>query len=104
MITSKLTDEPLYTGPSQTAVDRATSPQAATINKKSSTADKNPAEAVIIDKRHFELFHSLPDYSKINSVAATVRSADAVMQKIEEQIDQMKHMKVIKGGKDNGGE
>jgi hypothetical protein len=90
MITSKLADEPLYTGPSQAAINRATSPQAATSNKKAGAADKDPAQSVIVDKRHFELFQSLPAYSKINSVAATVRGADAVMQKIEIQIDQMK--------------
>ena len=93
MITSKIAEETLYSGPDQTAANRAASvsPKAATTNKKSENTDKYPAEAVIIDKRHFELFHSLPDYSKINSAAATVRTADAVMQKIDNQIDQMKN-------------
>jgi hypothetical protein len=90
MITSKIADEPLYTGPSQKAINRSESPQAVTSNKKDGAADKDSAQSVIVDKRHFELFQSLPTYSKINSVVATVRGADAVMQEIETQIDQMK--------------
>lgn len=90
MITSKLADEPLHTGPSQAAKHRTASPRPPTINKKAGTEDTDLAQSVIIDKRHFELFHSQPAHSKINSVAATVRGADAVMHKIEKQIDQIK--------------
>jgi hypothetical protein len=91
MITSKIPEEPLYTGPSQTAVNRAASPPTSASNKKAAITDKDLGQSVIIDKRHFELFHSLPAYAKINSVAATVRGADAVMQKIDKQIDHMKN-------------
>ena len=91
MITSKIVEKPLYTGPSQTALNRAASPHTTASNKKTATTNKDPEQSVIIDKRHFELFHSLPAYSKINSVAATVRGTDAVMQKIDKQIDQMKN-------------
>jgi hypothetical protein len=90
MNTSEIASEQLHTGPSQSAVRPADSTQTLATRRNTKIKEKDLKQSVIIDKRHFELFHSLPDYSKFNSIAATVRSADAAMQKIETQIDKMK--------------
>ena len=90
MITSELTEQPLLTELNPAAKNTAASPQTATAAKKLDAAKKDPAESVIIHKQHFELFNSQPAYSKINLMAATVRGGDESMQKIDEQIEQMK--------------
>ena len=91
MITSKLTEQPLLPQLNPAAKNAAASAQNSTAAKKTDAAENNPAESVIIHKEHFELFNSQPAYSKINMVAATVRGADESMQKIDQQIEQMKN-------------
>ena len=91
MITSKLTEHPLMTEINPAAKNTATSKQTETAVKKANGTPKDPAESVIIHKQHFELFNSQPAYSKVNLMAATVRGADESMQKIDEQIEEMKN-------------
>lgn len=91
MIASKITGQPLLTELNPAAKNSTASQLAETVAKKINDSPKNPADAVIIHKKHFELFNTQPAYSKINLMAATVRSADETMQKIDEQIEQMKN-------------
>ncbi len=90
MITSKLTEQPLLTELNLAVKNTAASAQNSTAAKKTDDAQKDPTESAVIHKQHFELFNSKQAYSKINMMAATVRGADESMQKIDEQIDQMK--------------
>jgi len=90
MITSKLIDQPLLTELNPAVKNTAASPKTSNAVKKTDDAQNDSAESVIIHKQHFELFNSQPAYSKINLMAATVRGADESMQKIDEQIEQMK--------------
>jgi len=90
MITSKLTEQSLLTELNPAVKNTAASKQTSTAAKKTDAAKNDLAESVIIHKQHFELFNSQPAYSKINLLAATVRGADKSMQKIDEQIEQMK--------------
>ena len=91
MITSKLTENPLLTEINPAAKNGAVSQRSGTPGKKTNDAPKDPAESVIIHKQHFELFNSQPAYSKVNLMAATVRGADESMQKIADQIEDMKN-------------
>ena len=91
MITSKLTQQPLLSEINPAAKNAATSQQTETVVKKINGTPKAPAESAIIHKQHIELFNSQPAYSKINLMAATVRGADETMQKIDEQIEEMKN-------------
>jgi hypothetical protein len=91
MITSKLTEQSLFTEINSTAKNTGASRQTATVVKRNNSAHNDPADSVIIHKKHFEFFNSRPAYSKVNLMAATVRSADATMQKIDKQIEQMKN-------------
>ena len=91
MITSKLTEQLSLTEINPAAKNSAGSQHAEPAVKKINDIPKNSADAVIIHKKHFELFNTQPAYSKINLMAATVRSADETMQKIDEQIEQMKN-------------
>ena len=91
MITSKLTEQPLFTEINPATKKTAASRQTAAIVKKNSSTHKDLADSVIIHKKNFEFFNSQPAYSKVNLLAATVRKADETMQKIDRQIEQMKN-------------
>jgi hypothetical protein len=90
MITSKLPEQPLLPELNPAAKSTAASSQNPTVAKKANAVKKNPTESVVIHKQYFEVFNSQPAYSKVNMLAATVRGADESMQKIDEQVEQMK--------------
>jgi len=90
MITSKITEQPLLPQLNPAGKSAANTQQTSGAAKKTDGVNNNPDESVVIHKRHFKIFNSQSAYSKINMLAATVRGADEAMQKIDEQIEQMK--------------